>query len=140
MQTSDIPVTLLDPVFGILFDEIKTYKPVKEDIAFVLQLALKMADVNLGELERNKRFLECCQGYGIALPSTSILGTHFTTDGHACKNGFPYLIVECKDELGQGGADPYHQTACCYRELLRTKKDALPKSVLPCLLIFFAGK
>ncbi|CAG8604043.1 4687_t:CDS:2, partial [Paraglomus brasilianum] len=77
--------------------------------------------------------------YSTQLFAAHICDTGYITDGHALANNYPYLITECKNEIGNSGADPYLQGGLYYYEFMRKLSLDAPASTLPCLHIFYFG-
>jgi len=78
--------------------------------------------------------------YSTQLFAAHICDTGYITDGHALANNYPYLITECKNEIGNSGADPYLQGGLYYYEFMRKLSLDAPASTLPCLHIFYFGE
>jgi hypothetical protein len=134
-----IPVTLLHPIFGRFVDDIDTHEPTREDNEFAHDLSMVMADFHAREDARSPALLEVLKKWGIPLVQTIIDGTQYRTDGDLQHNQYRYLIAELKTEVGSGNAEPYCQAAAYYLESTRKSAPNLPKSPLPCLLLYIFG-
>jgi hypothetical protein len=134
-----LPVTLLEPIFAEFVDDCQDYQPTDEDNNFVRKLSEDMSSFYTEELVRMNAFRQLLRGYGITLDSSAIS----STDGHLLSpNGnFVQVIVEGKNEIGSGGAEPFMQAMLYYRKILKESNVEIAKfrSVLPCIHIIVFG-
>jgi hypothetical protein len=143
-SASNIPVTLLHPLLANFVDDCDTYQPKKDDNAFVSDLTEKMSLLDVPERIRRDEFIECFHTYtGVRLYPADIIGTHYSTDGHAMVDKYPYIITEAKAELSGTSAEPSLQALLYYHEFvkyLNRQSHQSARSTLPCLVIFYLGK
>ena len=131
-----IPVTLLEPIFAQFVDDCQNYEPTDDDHAFVAKLSHQMCNFYSTEPERLHDFRQIFQSYGITL--------HNATVGHMLVGTHVRVILEGKNEIGSGGAEPFAEAMLYYRKFLRFVEDRENmfkehKALLPCFHIICFG-
>lgn len=143
----DIPPTLLHPVFGEFLDDCETHKPSPDDYSLAHDLVSGMSQHFQDEHRRVDRFCKILGKYGIRISGTKLENqpTSYRTDGDMQEGGFRFVILEAKNEISEGGAEPLLQAMCYYQQSVggtdRAKMQIAkyPNSRLPCLLICLVG-
>ena len=92
------------------------------------------------EAGRASKFLEILQDSGIDISRTTIEGTKFKTDGDIQSQGFRRIIIEIKNEIGSGGAQPHAQGISYYIHSTKSSVAEIPGFRFPCILITLVGK
>ncbi|CAG8647646.1 9105_t:CDS:2, partial [Paraglomus occultum] len=136
---ASFPAALLHPVFGQFQHDREHYEPKQEDNMLLQELSMKMVRFYDYERERSRVFREILEKYGIQLMAAEVDNSSSCTDGHMQEKGNVCVISEAKNELGLGTKDPYFQGAFYYVELIRRHAYERINSVLPCILIYYAG-
>jgi hypothetical protein len=134
-----IPITLLHPVFNEFIEDCQTHQPTQEDNALALELSSAMSGFFKGEKARQTQFIRILGKHGIHITPAEIVGTSYCTDGDMRLNGYPYLIVEIKLEMGSKGSEPVFQPAIYYVTHLRTQEHLNPHFAYPCLVSYLIG-
>ena len=97
--------------------------PSTSDIEFFYQLSHDMSDI-ISEAERNNVFIDIMRKHGFPDFSKTFIGKYHN-DGtlEVCINQLGksaiYLVLEVKNELGKGGAEPMVQAALYWLESIR---------------------
>ena len=98
--------------------------PSTSDIEFFYQLSHEMSDIFTDEAKRNDVFINIMRKHGFPDLSKTYIGK-FPNDGslevHINKLGKSaiYLVLEVKNEVGKGGAEPLAQAALYWLESIR---------------------
>lgn len=136
-----IPLTLLDPVFGKFLDDCKQSPVGAEDYFAASELQQAMCQFYNKEASRLLAFHEVLEKYGIKLHSRGVGATQFLTDGHLLKGDHPVIILEGKNEISQGTAEPTLQALLYYNALCKSGNVWRDKSSChPCFAIVLAGR
>ncbi|KAG1883545.1 uncharacterized protein F5891DRAFT_1203239, partial [Suillus fuscotomentosus] len=134
-----VPITLLEPIFAEFVDDCQKYEPTVHDNDFVLQLSEKMASFYPNELARMNTFRQVLRDYGIILNASMVGSTGCTTDRHILStNGqFVLMIIEGKNEIGSGTAEPFMEAMLYYRKFMEDSKIEMARlrSFIPCIHI-----
>ncbi|KAG2095268.1 uncharacterized protein F5147DRAFT_584655 [Suillus discolor] len=138
-----VPITLLEPIFAEFVDDCQKYEPTVHDNDFVLQLSEKMATFYPNELTRMNTFRQVLRDYGIILNASMVGSTGCTMDGHLLStNGqFVLMIIEGKNEIGSGAAEPFMEAMLYYRKFMEDSKIEMARlrSFIPCIHIIVFG-
>jgi hypothetical protein len=92
------------------------------------------------ESARASKFREILQDSGFDAFVTTIEGTKFKTDGDIQSLGFRRAIIEIKNEIGSGGAQPHAQGISYYIHSTKSSVAEMPGFRFPCILITLFGK
>ena len=107
--TAMIPITLLRPVFGRFVDDPQNHTPTLDDLVVV------EPKFYADGYARAAKFREILMEHGIImLAASEIEGSRGKTDGDLRWKGLCYLIIEAKNELGGGGAEPLFELLLYY--------------------------
>jgi hypothetical protein len=136
---STVPITLLHPVFGQFVDDRQNHIPTKEDNDFVLSLSREMSKFYIDEKARATEFRKILMEHGIMLAASEIEGSLCRTDGDLRWKGLCYVILEAKNELGGGGAEPLFEALLYYLKSMRKRSEEEECPRLPCLIIYLSG-
>ena len=118
-----IPPTLLCPQFSQFMVDLDSCTPSTSDIEFFYQLSHEMSDI-IGEAERNNVFINIMRKHGFPDFSKTFIGKYHN-DGtlevriNQLGKSAIYLVLEVKNELGKGGAEPMVQAALYWLESIR---------------------
>jgi hypothetical protein len=136
-----VPVTLLEPIFAQFVDDCQSYQPTAEDNNFVWQLSEEMCKFHDDENKRMVVFRETLAPYGIELHAGNFDASGCKTDGHMMRNGFVQVIAKGKNEIGNGGAEPFLQSPIYYRKFCRHSRDVIlgRRLITPCFFIVVFG-
>ncbi|KAH7904758.1 hypothetical protein BJ138DRAFT_1018649 [Hygrophoropsis aurantiaca] len=139
-----LPVTLIEPIFGQFVDDYQKIAPTDTDNSFVLELSREMSSFHGDENRRMHKFRRMLSSYGITLHAASVGSTKCTSDGHLMVGKFVAAIVEGKNEIGSGIAEPFLEAIMYYRkfiEILHNPQDDIAhlRSVVPCFHIIVFG-
>ncbi|KAI9450976.1 hypothetical protein F5148DRAFT_986718 [Russula earlei] len=146
----DVPPTLLHPIFGQFVDDCQQHNPTREDNMFAFDLRAAMSQIWGKEDDRRDAFILIMRKHGIELGPT-VLSTKqgsYRTDADSQEQGYRYIIVEAKNEIGSGGPEPLFQAIWYYQRSLEQIVDLERKemrmlkyddSSLPCLIIYLFG-
>jgi hypothetical protein len=143
----DIPLTLLHPIFGKFVDDCEKHVPTREDNLLAHGLRYTMSKIFSDESERVHEFIEILRQQGIEARGSELYseGTTCRTDGDIQVNGFRFVIIEFKNEIGAGGSEPllqgiwYYQRSVCGGGEMRMQVANYPNSLLPCLILYAFG-
>jgi hypothetical protein len=85
-------------------------------------------------------FRQLLSGYGIP----TVDSTQYGTGGHMMSSqGYPLLIIEGRNEIGNGGADLFSQALAAYHTSLEEGRKLnpipRPQSIFPCFNIVVFG-
>ncbi|KAG1723465.1 uncharacterized protein EDB91DRAFT_1255616 [Suillus paluster] len=107
-----LPVTLLERIFAEFVDDCQNYQPTAYDNDFVLQLSENMSSFYPDELTRMNVFRQ-----------------------------FVQVIIEGKNEIGSGGAEPFAEAMLHYRKFMENSQIEIVRlrSVIPCIHIIVFG-
>lgn len=136
-----VPLILLHPVFGEFIDNCKNMTPTARDHKYAKEIKESMCEIYTREGSRRSRATQILNDYGIHFQDGTIGSTEYRTDGHTLSKNHPRLIVEVKNELSSGAAEPNFQALAYYDHFcyeMRLFEDA--SSCLPCFIIVIAGK
>ncbi|KAG2053980.1 hypothetical protein BDR06DRAFT_1008168 [Suillus hirtellus] len=137
--TAPVPITLLKPIFARFVDDCQNHKPTVCDNNIVLQLSEKMAAFYPTELAWMNTFWQVLQDYGIILNASMVGSTRCMTDGHLLStNGqFVLMIIEGKNEIGSGTAEPFMEVMFYYHKFMEDLKIEMVRlqSFIPCIHI-----
>ncbi|KAF8648466.1 hypothetical protein AX16_006269, partial [Volvariella volvacea WC 439] len=116
-----IPVTLFERVFAEFVDDCQDYQPTAEDNSFVLKLSEAMCKFYSDEAQRLEECRKLLAAYGVKLMAAKVGSTNFSTDGYVTdeRNKYVCAILEGKNEVGNGGAEPFLEGMCYYRQFTR---------------------
>jgi hypothetical protein len=92
------------------------------------------------ESVRASKFREILQDSRFDAFATTIEGTKFKTDGDIQSLGFRCAIIEIKNEIGSGGAQPHAQGISYYIHSTKSSVAEMPGFRFPCILITLFGK
>jgi hypothetical protein len=92
------------------------------------------------ESARASKFREILQDSRFEAFTTKIEGTKFKTDGDNQSLGFRRAIIEIKNEIGSGGAQPHAQGILYYIHSNKSSVAEMPGFRFPCILITLFGK
>ncbi|KAG2057287.1 hypothetical protein BDR06DRAFT_969482 [Suillus hirtellus] len=122
--TDPVPITLLKPIFVEFVDDCQKYEPTVHDNDFVLQLSEKMAAFYLNELVQMNTFWQVLQDYSIILNASMVGSTGCTMDGYLLSTNrqFVLMIIEGKNEIGSGTAEPFMEAMLYYRKFMEDSK------------------
>jgi hypothetical protein len=134
-----IPIALLHPVFAQFVDDCQNHTPTADDNKLVLTLSTDMSEFFADEKSRAARFREILMEHGIMLAASEIEGSLCKTDGDIRWKGLCYLILEAKNELGGGGAEPLFEAILYYLKCMRKWSEKDARSRLPCLIMYLSG-
>jgi hypothetical protein len=137
---SSIPSTLLHPIFGEFIDDCENYEPTAADNKLVWTLSAAMSGFFEDESARASKFREILQDSRFEAFATKIEGTKFKTDGDIQSLGFRRAIIEIKNEIGSGGAQPHAQGISYYIHSTKSSVAEMPGFRFPCILITLFGK
>ncbi|KAG2099257.1 uncharacterized protein F5147DRAFT_777377 [Suillus discolor] len=102
-----------------------------------------MASFYPNELAWMNTFRQVLQDYGIILNASMVGSTGCTTDGHILStNGqFVLMIIEGKNEIGSGTAEPFMEAMLYYRKFMEDSKIEMARlrSFIPCIHIIVFG-
>ncbi|KAL9716775.1 hypothetical protein Ac2012v2_001227 [Leucoagaricus gongylophorus] len=119
-----IPPTLLCPQFSQFMVDLDSCTPSTSDIEFFYQLSHEMSDIFTQEAERNNVFINIMRKHGFPDFSKTFIGKYHN-DGtlevriNQLGKSAIYLVLEVKNELGKGGAEPMVQAALYWLESIR---------------------
>ena len=119
-----IPPTLLCPQFSQFMVDLDSCTPSTSDIKFFHQLSHDMSNIFTDETVRNNAFIDIMRGHGFPDLSKTYIGK-FHNDGslevyiNKLGKSAIYLVLEVKNELGKGGAEPMVQAALYWLESIR---------------------
>ncbi|KAL4065048.1 hypothetical protein J3A83DRAFT_4263978 [Scleroderma citrinum] len=133
-----IPPTLLHPVFGQFLDDCETYDTTPDDNSFVLGLHIAMSKFYSDEKSRAEAIRAEFSHWGLHLV-VSKTPKGFETDGDMFMKGHRLAITEIKNEIGNGGAEPYSQVCLYYLESTRSFAEKMRGSCLPCMILLVFG-
>ncbi|KAG2047686.1 hypothetical protein BDR06DRAFT_1013629 [Suillus hirtellus] len=138
-----VPITLLEPIFAEFVDDCHKYEPTVHNNNFVLQLLEKMAFFYPNELARMNTFRQVLWDYSIMLNASMVGSTGCMTDRHLLStNGqFVLMIIEGKNEIGSGAAEPFMEVMLYYRKFMEDLKVEIARlwSFIPCIHIIVFG-
>ncbi|KAG1766754.1 hypothetical protein EV702DRAFT_789503 [Suillus placidus] len=138
-----VPVTLLEPIFAEFVDDCQNHQPTACDNEFVRQLSENMSSFYSDELTRMSVFWQVLRDYGITFNTSIVNSTKCTAVGRLLStNGkFMQVIVEGKNEIGSGDAEPFAEAMLYYRKFIEDSKIEMVRlrSVLPCIHIIVFG-
>ncbi|KAG1904999.1 uncharacterized protein F5891DRAFT_1183658 [Suillus fuscotomentosus] len=134
-----VPITLLEPIFAEFVDDCQNHQPTVRDNDVVLQLSEKMASFYPNELARMNTFRQVLRDYGIILNASMVGSTGCTMDGHLLSTNrqFVLMIIEGKNEIGSGAAEPFMEAMLYYRKFMEDSKIEMARlrSFIPCIHI-----
>jgi hypothetical protein len=135
-----VPLALLHPVFGRFVDNTKTIAPKSEDYAIVQKLREEMCKFFVNEDTRRQALIDILRDYGLEIYPGPVGGSGKATDGHILIKKHPKLILEVKNEIVSGGAEPSLQAILYYDTfILQNKLWEDASTCHPCFVIFLAG-
>jgi hypothetical protein len=123
---SSIPSTLLHPIFGEFIDDCENYEPTAADNKLVWILSAAMSGFFKDESTRASTFREILQDSRFEAFVTKIEGTKFKTDGDIQSLGFRRAIIEIKNEIGSGRAQPHAQGISYYIHSTKSSVAEMP--------------
>ncbi|KAG2054009.1 hypothetical protein BDR06DRAFT_1008193 [Suillus hirtellus] len=134
-----VPITFLEPIFTQFVDDCQKYEPTVHDNDFVLQLSEKMAAFYPNELMQMNTFRQVLWDYSIILNASMVGSARCMTDGHLLStNGqFVLMIIEGKNEIRSGTAEPFMEVMLYYRKFMEDSKIDMARlwSFIPCIHI-----
>ena len=133
-----IPITLLDRIFAQFQEDCETHESTSEDHAFVLKLSLSMSGFYKDEKERAAQARADMGTYGLDFMAATIGA--YITDGDLRWKEFCYALLEYKDEVGSGKAEPLFQVIWYYVAFMRSLCPAYVFSGLPCFVLYAFGE
>jgi hypothetical protein len=92
------------------------------------------------ESTRASTFREILQDSHFDAFVSKIEGTKFKTDGDIQSLGFRRAIIEIRNEIGSGGAQPHAQGISYYIHSTKSSVAEMPGFRFPCILITLFGK
>jgi len=106
-----------------------------------------MSKIFSDESERVNEFIELLREHGIEARGSDIFGegTTYRTDADIQVNGFRFVIIEFKNEIGAKGSEPllqgiwYYQRSVSGGGEMRMQVANYPNSSLPCLILYAFG-
>ena len=134
-----IPITLLHPVFGQFVDDRQNHTPTMDDNELVLSLSRAMSKFYVDEYARAAKFREILMEHGIMLAASEIEGSRCKTDSDLRWKGLCYIILEAKNELGGGGAEPLFEAMLYYLKSMRKRSEEDARARLPSLILYLSG-
>ena len=136
-----VPLALLHPVFGRFVDNAKTIVPKSEDYAIAQTLREEMCGFFVNEDKRRQALIDILRGYDLEIYPGPVGGSRKETDGHILIKKHPKLIVEMKNEIASGNAEPSFQAVLYYDTfILQNKLWEDATTCHPCFVIFLAGE
>ncbi|KAG2086816.1 uncharacterized protein F5147DRAFT_791669 [Suillus discolor] len=136
-------VTLLEPIFAEFVDDCQNHQLTVRNNDFVLQLSEKMASFYPNELAQMNTFRQVLRNYGIILNASMVGSTRCTMDGHLLStNGkFVQVIIEGKNEIGSGAAEPFMEAMLYYCKFMEDSKIEIARlrSFIPCIHVIVFG-
>ncbi len=143
-SSQPVPLTLLCPVFGQFLLNLVSVDVTEEDCLGAMNLLENMCRSFRDESYREDEFHNWFYNtFGLTLTKAELDGS--TNDGCIQFIDSPLLsvILEVKNEKGDGGGDPYMQAICYYLKQLKRFKvynnGELPTFEAPCLLLELCG-
>src|SRR5882762_1328797 len=101
-----IPITLLHPLFGQCIDDHQQHTPTVDDNELFWSLSRAMSKFNIDEYFRAAKFREILMEHSIMLTVSEMEGSRCKMDGDLWWKSLCYIILEAKNQLGGGGAEP----------------------------------
>ena len=98
-----------------------------------------MSKFYVDEYARATKFREILMEHGIMLAASEIEGSRCKTDGDLGWKGLCYIILEAKNELGGGGAEPLFEAMLYYLKSMRKRSEEDTRARLPSLIIYLSG-
>ena len=135
-----VPPTLLHPIFGEFMDDCLNHGTTPVDNSLVFSLWSKMSDYFPEEIGRVAALRTVLREHGINTSGTTLDNTKYTTDGDMQISGHRYVILEVKNEIASGSADPYSQAVSYYTHSTHPFAVNKPGFRFPCFLITLFGK
>ncbi|KAF8325651.1 uncharacterized protein EI90DRAFT_2931653, partial [Cantharellus anzutake] len=132
-----VPITLYHHIFGKFQDDCKTYTPTKEDHDFASKFSHSMSAFFGNEDARAQTARNHFSDYKLDFLPTKIKS--YCTDGDLRYKNLCYALLEVKQELSTGGADPLFEAAWYYNALTRDHSVDKTRSCLPCFILYLAG-
>ncbi|KAG2120579.1 uncharacterized protein F5147DRAFT_562536 [Suillus discolor] len=138
-----VPVTLLERIFAEFVDDCQNRQPTDDDNDIVWQLSETMCSFYTDELARMNAFRCVLRQYGIILDPSMVGATQCITDGHIMSSDgmFVQVILEGKNEIGSGAAEPFLEAMLYHRKFMKESKIEIANlwSVFPCIHIIVFG-
>jgi len=134
-----IPIALLHPVFGQFINNCQNHTPTMDNNKLVLSLSRAMSKFYINEYARAAKFQEILMEHSIMLVASEIEGSQCKTDGDLRWKGLCYIILEAKNELGGGGAEPLFEAMLYYLKSMRKQSEEDAHARLPSLIIYLSG-
>jgi len=138
-----VPVTLLQPIFAQFVDDCQNHQPTDDDNHLVAELSHKMCSFYRSKLDRMHEFRQIFENHGVLIHLGIVGSPREMTDGHLLFGNSPAVILEGKNEIGEGSAEPFAEAMFHYRMFLAHLNDPkvfTHKVMLPCFLIVCFGK
>jgi len=110
-----------------------------DDNELVLSLSRAMSKFYVDEYARAAKFREILMEHGIMLAASEIEGSRCKTDGDSRWKGLCYIILEAKNGLGGGGAEPLFEAMLYYLKSMRKRSEEDARARLPSLIIYLSG-
>jgi hypothetical protein len=136
---ASIPITLLHPVFAQFDDDCENHTPTAEDNALVFNLSNAMSRFYLDEKGRETEFRRILTEYGIELTASHLEGSQCRTDGDMRWKGLCFVILEVKNELACGMAEPLFEALFYFVRSMRKFSEQNDHARLPCIIIYLCG-
>ena len=144
LDPSNLPLGLVNRIFGEFRDSSKTIQPSAKDNQAFLELRQMMLAVYECDKERETCFITFFWRYtGIHLQPGTILGTSSLSSGHAfaVPMRFIHILIVVKNEIVNINVDPYLQASMIYKDYLsRIPVNYQSKSNFPLMVVLVIGK
>ncbi|KAF8623018.1 hypothetical protein AX15_006563 [Amanita polypyramis BW_CC] len=138
-----IPPTLIHPVFGHFLDDCETHTPTKKDNDLAYEMRMAMSGFYANEAKRLGKLREILEEEYLVVSPSQI--DNCTTDGDLRVNGYRLLILEGKNEIGLGDAEPFLEAIGYYQRSVNEGGPGVRQSEidinssLPCLIVCVFG-
>jgi hypothetical protein len=136
---SDLPPTLLHPVFNEFLHDCEHHEPTEADHMFALELSSAMAKLYPDEeASRKEAFHSVCRDNHIYMNTSMIDGTDIYADSTIRVRGFNIWLGVVQNEMGETGAEPVFQAGQWYSHGLRGYEHfPIP---FPCFGMYLVGE
>lgn len=148
-RAPQIPPSLYSPIFAEVIDAMDQ-EPEEDAVQLFTELNYTMRAFYDGEATRNETFRSILNGilakYGVQFDTGPI--RNYSTDGHvkslltalpAAGIYFHLCILEGRNEVGQGGAEPFFQDLLYYEDAVNAASSQGLNTNFPVLLLVLAG-
>ena len=126
-----VPITLYEAAFAQFQEDCETYEPTSDDNQFVLEFLHMMSKFYSDEAVQASKVRELLENYGLHFPAAMIRGYgKFITDGHGQDGS--YGLMELKNEMSGGGAEPLFQAGWYYAIMTRQEVLENDRFHFPC--------